>query len=180
MIPFGPPPAASANLKVCELLCPLTNTWNPEAIQLHLPQYEDHINSLITSSVSHQDRRIWLFDKSGEYTTKTGYNLASTTRLGGEDQPLEWQKSIWSIKTSPKIKDFLWRVAKKAIPVSANLETRGLPAFPCKRCGGIEDDLHTFLLCPFAQELWQFGKRFWKHSCPMWTPCWCYLTHRRW
>lgn len=104
--------------------------------------------------MSHQDRRIWLFDKSGEYTTKTGYNLASTTRLGGEDQPLEWQKSIWSIKTSPKIKDFLWRVAKKAIPVSANLETRGLPAFPCKRCGGIEDDLHTFLLCPFAQEVW--------------------------
>lgn len=154
LTPIGPPTEASALLKVSDLLCPLTNTWQTEAIQLHIPQYEAHIHTLMTSSVSHHDRRVWLYEKSGEYTTKSGYNLACTTKSEQREQPLEWQKCIWSLKVSPKIKDFLWRVAKKAIPVSANLETRGLPAFPCKRCGGIEDDLHTFLLCPLAQEVW--------------------------
>ncbi|KAG2260962.1 hypothetical protein Bca52824_080256 [Brassica carinata] len=122
-------------------------------IQRHLPQYEASIHGIVTSATSHQDRRSWLFDKTGEYTTKSGYNLAVTAKAERRDHPLDWQKCIWSIKTSPKIKDFLWRVARKAIPVSANLATRGLPTFPCKLCGGIEDDLHTFLLCPLAQEL---------------------------
>ncbi|KAG2303410.1 hypothetical protein Bca52824_032061 [Brassica carinata] len=121
-------------------------------IQLYLPQYEAAILSIITSTVDHQDRRIWLFDNSGEYTTKTGYNLAIKAKAGQLEHPLDWQKCIWSVKTSPKVKDFLWRLARKAIPVSANLATRGLPAFPCKCCGGTEDDLHTFLLCPLAQE----------------------------
>ncbi|XP_056852939.1 uncharacterized protein LOC130502211 [Raphanus sativus] len=70
---------------------------------------------------------------------------------------LDWMKHIWSIKTSPKLKDFLWKVANKAIPVSRNLERRGCPAFRCKKCGGEEDDLHTFLLCPLAKTVWDLA-----------------------
>lgn len=152
--PMGPPTAGSSTLMVSDLLCPLTNTWRRDLVGLHLPQYETDVDGLFTSSVAQPDRRIWLHDPSGEYTTKTGYNLAITAKTARQEHPLDWQKHIWSVKTSPKVKDFLWRLAKKAIPVSANLATRGLPAFPCKRCGGIEDDLHTFLLCPLAQEVW--------------------------
>ncbi|KAL0800742.1 hypothetical protein Bca101_055917 [Brassica carinata] len=159
-MPIGPPTEGQTHFTVSDLLCPLTNSWRREAVQLILPHHENQIFSLITSSVSHIDRRIWLYDLSGEYTTKSGYNLASTSELDLTAQPLDWQKCIWSVKASPKIKDFLWRDAKKAIPVSANLETRGLPAFPCKRCGGIEDDLHTFLLCPHAQEVWTLASIF--------------------
>ncbi|XP_056851708.1 uncharacterized protein LOC130500775 [Raphanus sativus] len=152
--PIGPPTEASKSLMVSDLLCSLTNGWRDDMIQRHLPQYEASIKGIVTSSTSHQDRRIWLYDKTGEYTTKSGYNLAITAKTAHQDHPLDWQKCIWSLKTSPKIKDFLWRVARKAIPVSANLATRGFPTFPCKLCGGIEDDLHTFLLCPVAQEVW--------------------------
>ena len=55
----------------------------------------------------------------------------------------------------PKLKDFLWRVVRKAIPVSSNLEKRGVPSFNCKTCGVHEDDLHVFLTCPIAEEVWR-------------------------
>lgn len=50
---------------------------------------------------------------------------------------------------------------KKAIPVSSNLASRGIQSFVCKRCGGIEDDLHVFVTCPFAAEVWQLSPLTW-------------------
>lgn len=44
----------------------------------------------------------------------------------------DWLKSIWNIKTSPKIKDFLWKVVRKAIPVSSNLSTGEYQPFPVR------------------------------------------------
>lgn len=68
--------------------------------------------------------------------------------------PFDWMKNIWNVKTSPKLKDFLWKLAKKAILVSENLASRAITPFPCKTCAGVEDDLHVFLHCPVAREVW--------------------------
>lgn len=46
---------------------------------------------------------------------------------------------------------------RKAIPVSSNLETRGLPAFSCSRCDGREDDMHLFSHCPIARQVWELA-----------------------
>lgn len=67
---------------------------------------------------------------------------------------VRWLRDIWNVKTSPKLKDFLWRIIKRAIPVSSNLERRGLPSFNCKKRGAQEDDLHIFLNGPIAVEVW--------------------------
>ena len=99
-----------------------------DSVQLHLPQYEAHIYSLVTSSVSHHDRRIWL---------QEGTTSQALQRPLGEISHWTVRNVSGPLRLPPKIKDFLRRVVKKAIHVSANLETRGLPAFPCKRCGGI-------------------------------------------
>ncbi|KAL0661026.1 hypothetical protein Bca4012_097863 [Brassica carinata] len=99
---------------------------------------------------------VWLKEKSGEYSTKTGYGLGMVvdrpTLVANE--PVHWLKDIWNVNTSPKLKDFIWRVVKKAIPVSSNLERRGVPRFNCKKCGGYEDDMHVFLSCSIAEEVW--------------------------
>ncbi|KAG5375666.1 hypothetical protein IGI04_040262 [Brassica rapa subsp. trilocularis] len=71
--------------------------------------------------------------------------------------PFDWNKSIWNVKTAPKIRDFLWRTVRKAIPISSNLATRGIQEFPCKRCNGVEDDLHLFLQCDIAREVWELA-----------------------
>lgn len=66
----------------------------------------------------------------------------------------DWCTNIWNIKTTPKLKDFLWKVVRKAIPVSSNLPTRGLPPFNCKTCDTGEDELHVFLLCSVSDSVW--------------------------
>lgn len=146
----------SSSLKVKNLLCPLTNKWNIEQIRKYLRQYEDIILRIKTSSTQAPDTVIWLPEKSGEYSTKTGYGLVMTTsRPTGElNELVNWLRDIWNVKTSPKIKDYLWRLVKRAIPVSSNLERRGFPRFNCKKCDAHEDDLHVFLHCLIAQEVW--------------------------
>ncbi|KAG2281009.1 hypothetical protein Bca52824_052229 [Brassica carinata] len=156
MQPIGPPSSDSKSLKVSELLCPLTNRWDVEKIRRILPQYEDTILQIKTSSTTSLDTLFWLPEKSGIYSTKTGYGLGMTADKDQHliNEPVNWLKHIWNVKTGPKLKDFLWRVVKKAIPVSSNLERRGFPSFNCKSCGGHEDDLHVFLKCPLAKEVW--------------------------
>lgn len=154
--PIGPPSHENQGLMVRDLLCPLTNKWNVESIRRIIPQYEDTILRIKTSSIQSPDTLIWLKTKSGEYSTKTGYGLGMTEGKSqiAADYPVIWVKDIWNVKTSPKLKDFLWRAAKGAIPVSSNLERRGFPSFNCKKCGAHEDDLHVFLTFPIAEEVW--------------------------
>lgn len=157
--PIGPCSEAASVLRVSDLLCPISNTWDVMKIRSYLPHYEEKILSIITSTTSVEDTLVWLFEKSGVYSTRSGYRVAVTWEQEriSPDPNFDWVKHLWNVKTSPKLKDFLWRVVSKAIPVSANLERRGLPPFCCKRCGGIEDDLHTFLLCPFANSVWDLA-----------------------
>lgn len=107
-IPIGPPNKMDASLLVSDLLCPISNTWDRDKIQQYLPQYEEHILSIVTSSAPSQDCIAWLLDKSGEYTTKTGYGVGLKLSFD-EASPttFDWLKHIWNVKTSPKIKDFL-------------------------------------------------------------------------
>lgn len=111
--------------------------------------------SIITSASPSLDSLVWLPEKRGVYSRKTGYGLGVLEKYEStQDDQVDWLKHIWNVNTSPKIKDFIWKVTKKAIPVSDNLCRRGVPPFNCKRCGSYEDDLHVFLTCPFAEEVW--------------------------
>lgn len=154
--PIGPPTLETKSYTVSELLCPLTNKWDVVKIRSIIPQYEESILQIKTSSTPAPDSLVWLPERTGTYSTKSGYGVGilSTRIQCSADEPVDWLKHIWNIKTSPKLKDFLWRVVKKAIPVSSNLERRGLPSFNCKSCGAREDDLHVFLSCPVAEEVW--------------------------
>lgn len=80
--------------------------------------------------------------------------MTATKLHSGDTDPVNWLKHIWNVKTVPKLKDFLWRIVRKAIPVSANLERRGVVSFKCKKCNRQEDDIHVSLNCPLAEEVW--------------------------
>lgn len=73
--PIGPPSLINVNMRVCDLLCPLTNDWDRGKIREALPHYEDHILRFITSFAPPQDCLAWLFDKSGSYSVRSGYNV---------------------------------------------------------------------------------------------------------
>ncbi|WZZ20897.1 hypothetical protein YC2023_122284 [Brassica napus] len=100
----------------------------------------------------------WLLDKSGVYTTKTGYGAGlNIDDRAPPEVGFNWTKSIWNVKTAPKLKDFLWKVVRRAIPVSANLENMGILPFGCKTCNAREDDLHVFLNCEVAKLVWDLA-----------------------
>ncbi|RIA04858.1 hypothetical protein BRARA_K00856 [Brassica rapa] len=68
----------------------------------------------------------------------------------------DWQKFIWRETTSPKLKIFLWRLCRGALPLGANLRSRGIntPGL-CPHCNEDETALHLFFLCPFATQVWE-------------------------
>ncbi|CAA7055762.1 unnamed protein product [Microthlaspi erraticum] len=70
-----------------------------------------------------------------------------------------WQSNLWRIKTSPKLKFFLWKAAVGALSVGSTLIARGLDTDGrCIRCGAPEDVLHVLLNCPFAQKVWNLAR----------------------
>ena len=55
----------------------------------------------------------------------------------------------------PRVQTFAWRLLRKALATgkragrfSARIDSN------CSRCGGEEDEMHLFFLCPFAKAAW--------------------------
>ncbi|XP_019085342.1 PREDICTED: uncharacterized protein LOC104748447 [Camelina sativa] len=133
--PFGPPTADTAELKVQDLLCPVTNDWNVDVIRQILPQYEEPIRKLITSYVPSTDALVWLPENSGSYSTKSGYAIAKQFQQQSTIDSFNWNKQVWQTKLPPKLKNFLWKIAAGALPLGSNLVKRGMVgAANCKRC----------------------------------------------
>lgn len=154
--PMGPPTYENRNLCVADLISPLSNAWNLQAVRQPLPQYEELILQIIPSSFNKADEHVWLHDKTGTYSAKSGY---ATSRLEAQPQNQDtfpWKKCIWNLNSSPKVQTFLWKAMSGALPVGYQLQIRGLQADPrSKRCGVLETPLHLFLNCPFAAQVWQ-------------------------
>lgn len=69
----------------------LSNKWNLEKIRAVLLQYEDLILKIKTSSVPFLDSLFWLLEKSGKYSTKTGYRIGILNKglIREESQPVD-------------------------------------------------------------------------------------------
>ncbi|KAG7547827.1 Reverse transcriptase zinc-binding domain [Arabidopsis suecica] len=155
--PFGPATEIAQSLKVCDLLLE-DNTWNVSAIRSHLPQYEDFIRKLRPSSLKTEDSFAWLPDKSGVYSSKSGYRLIKKNKVSSLQETFSWTSSVWKVQTSPKLKNFLWKIAAGALPVGEQLASRGIHIpTACKRCGAAESLCHLFLHCPYAKKVWSLA-----------------------
>lgn len=121
--------------------------------------FEDTIRLLHPSAFEMQYILVWLPEKSGSYSTKSGYALAKLQGNGQESEEalhhFNWKTCVWSIATSPKLKLFLWKLSHKALSVGDALVRRGINVTgECKRCGGRESEIHAFFQCPFAAKVW--------------------------
>lgn len=101
------------------------------------------------------DERVWLLDKSGLYTMKSGYAITKLNVEGRQDG-FNWKQGVWNVKCSPTLQHFLWKLKKEALAVGESLTKRGIPVDgKCKRCGAMESVIHVMLQCPFAQRVWE-------------------------
>lgn len=156
--PLGPPNKDSLNFKVKDLLCSQTLQWNRVEILKFLPHHEEDILSLVLSSTHRPDKLRWLPVKSGSYSTKSGYAVARGDPAQAPAEDFNWKSNIWKVNTSPKIRMFLWKATRKALPVGTALSSRGIVAETArKRCGQLEDAVHIFLSCSYAAKVWDLA-----------------------
>ena len=157
--PIGPPTFEEKDMTVRDLLQADTAEWNVSEIRSHLPQYEADIRLIQPSSLNMEDTIVWLPEKTGCYSTKSGYAMAkladgNRTQQAGNSS-FNWKACVWNVETSPKLKIFLWKLANRALPVGEALARRGIAATTsCKKCGANESEIHTFFQCPFAKKVW--------------------------
>lgn len=99
LCPMGRPTCASQDLHVSDLILPQTNSWKLQAIQLHLPQYEELILQIIPSSLNKKYELVWLPENLGMYTAKSGYATARLETQPATPDDFSWKKCIWNINS---------------------------------------------------------------------------------
>ncbi|KAG7586300.1 Reverse transcriptase zinc-binding domain [Arabidopsis thaliana x Arabidopsis arenosa] len=108
------------------------------------------------------DTLVWNYQKSGEYTVKSGYWFARTHQTNDQVVPtphgsIELKTRMWKLPLLPKIKHFLWRTLSRALGTTTRLISRGMTIDPiCSRCGLSDETInHVFFECPHSLLVWR-------------------------
>ncbi|CAJ2645584.1 unnamed protein product [Trifolium pratense] len=105
-----------------------------------------------------EDKLIWRLEKNGHYSVKSAYRYCINEAIDttGLQIPGQWNK-IWRAEVPPKIKNFIWRLCRNCIPTRARLIQKGVNCPDiCALCENEqENNLHIFLLCNNAKEIWK-------------------------
>jgi ribonuclease HI len=91
------------------------------------------------------------------YSTSLGYSTFQNFPHVPPN-PALW-KSIWSLKTIPKIDLFLWTLSHSSIQTGENLQKKGWEGpFRCPLCQQAEETSnHLLLNCNFSREVWKLA-----------------------
>ena len=65
---------------------------------------------------------------------------------------------VWSLKTSPESKTFLWKVLSEALSVADRILSRGMKVDSrCQACGLEREFInHLLFTCDVARQIWHF------------------------
>ncbi|KAL0312576.1 UNVERIFIED_CONTAM: hypothetical protein Sradi_5656900 [Sesamum radiatum] len=153
-----------ADLRVADLIDPINRSWKGEVIDnLLWPEDAIIIKDIPLGRNSSPDIQVWHYTKSGTFSVKSAYHvttsLLSQYNSSKSGQSSSWSRAwagIWSARVPNKIKVFLWRACKEAIPTTANLIRRKCVVDEnCTSCGApLENSKHVFLDCSFARQTW--------------------------
>lgn len=107
------------------------------------------------------DQILWHYDKKGQYSVKSGYQIALQIKHPelpscSSNTSGQWNM-IWSMELPEKIKIFIWRAAKNLLPTAENLWKRKVLEDPlCPRCKmKAENIIHAVMECKAARQIWK-------------------------
>ena len=112
------------NTSVAVLINESTRSWRSDVID-HVFELAEAaiIKGIPLSSFSQEDKLIWPFTPSGQYTVKSGYRFlyeSSSPEQITEEDSVFWKK-IWGLQVPNKVKNFIWRACKEALPTKAKI-----------------------------------------------------------
>ena len=138
------------NAKVSSLINHSTHQWNVQLLpNLFSHMKADQIAQLPLTRTTSEDSLFWPYVQSGQYTTKSGcYFLKTKANMVNSQSPSQaklikplWKK-IWSLSVPCKIRNFLWRACKNAIPTLNNLKRRCVVEdSKCSLCAQHDEDV---------------------------------------
>ncbi|XP_074293640.1 uncharacterized protein LOC141620746 [Silene latifolia] len=137
--------------------------WNEDLLRLHLYEFEvREILRIPLCATDECDNLVWNPTRDRCYTVKSGYHFIRSQKeikkgSGASSEGRGLWSRIWKLELPPKIKNFIWRVCKGALPCGINVQKCVVEADPtCQRClRDIESEVHALVGCPFAQEVWE-------------------------
>lgn len=152
------------NLFVNQLIDQITKQWKTDELHsLFDPEDIPLIQSIRPCHNDKEDGYCWIYTKSGRYTVKSGYKLASQLKEEKRDDNHVSEPSVnplkalrWTLKTTRKVKHFLWQAISECIATCSRLVDRhcGIDR-TCPRCGERDETVnHLLFLCPPALQTW--------------------------
>ena len=113
------------------LINPTNRSWDIELLAgIFAPIEAALIQKIPLSPINVEDKLIWPHVPSGVYSVKSGYRFLAKEKAGSRDTPQAqtdspnfWRR-IWGLSVPNKVKNFLWRACKEALPVKSNLVRR--------------------------------------------------------
>ena len=155
--------------KVCELINPSSNNWDTQLLNQTFNAEEVKIIKTIPIQDGAIDNIAWHFDKKGNFSVKSAYQVVQNIKKKEEEQgsssmditnegnnKIKWKK-LWSIPLPGKVKHFLWRLANNSLPFRMKLKRKGINLDTrCPVCYRLDEDGgHCFLKCKHVKAFWR-------------------------
>ena len=128
--------------RVSDLINPSLRKWEVDLVQgLFSPEEAAMVLSIPLSRTPVEDKIIWPFTPSGNYTVNSGSKFLNklNSMFDSADNPQQQNEVwnlIWGLNVPNKVRNFMWQVCKEAIPTKHNLMRRKiLNEDRCEHCG---------------------------------------------
>ncbi|KAL5572899.1 hypothetical protein UlMin_022496 [Ulmus minor] len=136
-----------------------SGSWDSNLIRASFhPEEAEAILSLPLPRRNTPDSFLWHYDRSGHYTVRSGYWLATkcnSVPSSSTSSHTSWWKRFWRLRIPSKIRVFLWKAYHNWIPSLANLARHGVPTHRrCPNCNETDDTtLHALWGCKILEPL---------------------------
>ncbi|KAF7822290.1 reverse transcriptase [Senna tora] len=149
-------------------------SWKLDGIKNFLTVKElDAIRSMPIPSLGSEDVRVWVNERNGAYSVKSGYLVAKralekdvvSKASSSFVVPKELWVAIWKLKVAEKVKHFIWRLCTNSLPTMVNLVKRRCNVKSCCPVCSLEEESseHLLLFCKWTEMVW-YGSLF----CARW------------
>ncbi|PRQ17956.1 putative reverse transcriptase zinc-binding domain-containing protein [Rosa chinensis] len=118
------------------------------------PHIAQKIHNITLPLQAESDCLIWEHSSSGVPSFSDGYELVRQ-----KSNKKSWATSIWNSFIPPRYSLLAWRIFYDRLPTDLQLQRHGVTLVSkCPLCslGCVEDSVHLFFSCSFAQHIWQW------------------------